>query len=807
MGRLILNSIAAHRLSFALLALLTLALLATALWLDHIRKVRMRGVVLELLPPDHAKYDPAAWGAFFRNLFGIAAPWWKRWLWGEAWVTLEFWVGGGRTLAKCWCPERLEMVVGAQLKTALPGIELNRLDSSAEQMQGSAARSRLRLWRDELYPMGQPRDDLLRGVLGPLTASDEAVLQVVLQPDSGWQGRAMRRLDAMSGVRSSGNPLAAAVADLLDIFLGWLAHPTATNEHHKSLPGRELPPSDKVREPGYRATIRLRVAAGVASKPVMHSVVAGFRSLDGLNGLRPMRVWHKKRFDHDIGSRRPPSKRGLILTAPELAHLFHLPVPGIPLETLPLRILPERLTGSVGRVLGLAEDAHHTPVHLSQPDGRHHVHLLGATGCGKSTAMLNLALDDIVAGRGVGVVDPKGDLIAALLERIPHSERDRVVLLDPSARHLPAGLNVLDCPDPDLREVVCDSVVTIFRKNYERYWGPRTDDVLRGALLTLLHRPGLTLCEVPLLLMHPEARAQLVGSLDDPVGLEPFWAEYQRMGEIQRLQMIGPLMNKLRALLLRRTVRNILGQSRSTLDFREIMDNRRILLVSLAKGLLGEETSRLMGSFLVARIWQAALSRADIPEAEREDFNLYLDEFQVYLHLPQSLGEVLPEARGYRLNLTLANQHLSQLSRETVDALASNARTRVVFQCGQQDARYLAKEFSPVLDEEQLRNLQPFQVAVRLFSGGRTGRPFTATTRPMPPSLGPEYATGLREAALVRSGRPRGLVEEEIQQRSRDTGVTPPALPPDVGEKTSAADSIASDPSAADAAPDAAFAA
>lgn len=144
---------------------------------------------------------------------------------------------------------------------------------------------------------------------------------------------------------------------------------------------------------------------------------------------------------------------------------------------------------------------------------------------------------------------------------------------------------------------------------------------------------------------------------------------------------------------------------------------------------------------------------------------------------------MLPEARGYRLNLAMANQHLSQLSRETVDALASNARTRVVFQCGQQDARYLAKEFSPVLDEEQLRNLQRFQVAVRLYSDGRTGRIFTGTTRPMPAPLGPEYATGLREAALVRSGRQRELVEEEIQRRFRDTGMTPPALPPDVDKE------------------------
>jgi energy-coupling factor transporter ATP-binding protein EcfA2 len=439
----------------------------------------------------------------------------------------------------------------------------------------------------------------------------------------------------------------------------------------------------------------------------------------------------------------------------------------------PVRLAPSRLPRlpQGAKVICLADDGSDTPVTISPADSRQHIHVLGPTGSGKSTLLLNLALDDIEAGRGVAVVDPKGDLVRALLERIPAREVDRVILIDASNRDQPVGLNVLDCDDPDLHEVVCDGIVTIFKKTYERFWGPRTDDILRAAVLTLLRHADTTLCEVPLLLLHPEARKKFTRGLHDPVGLEPFWSEYEQTPGSQRLQMVGPLLNKLRAVLLRRTVRNMLGQVRSTVRIPEAIDGQAIVLVSLAKGLLGEETSRLLGAFLVARIWQAAQARAGRPEPWRPDFTLYLDEFQNYLHLPQSLDEVLVEARGYHLGLALANQHLAQLGATTRQALSANARTRVVFQCGQEDARYLAREFEPQLSERDLRQLQRFQVAIRLCANGRTEPPFTGTTRPEPESLGSDHAAWLAGAALARVGRPRAVVEAEMVDRLRAKGL------------------------------------
>jgi hypothetical protein len=761
-----------------ILAALTMALVAPAI-LRRLADRRQRGITFELLPPEESALVLADWVGFFRGLFGMARPWWKRWLFGEPWVVFQYVVEAGVTRARCWCPEHLEALLRSLLRTALPGMEICEA-GDAVALPKPAARARLRLWREALHPLATPRDDNLRGVLGALATTGTGVYELVVQPDVKWQGQAQRRLDEMAGIGRSANALSGILSELLDIFAGPLLRKAASPPKAGTSTRHSPPAGDKAGEPGYRVEARLRISAlsSAQSKRGIQALTSAFRTLDGANGLRPARVWLGRRFDRDIAQSRPPRTKALTLCAEELAHLFHLPCPGAALLAAPVRVPPVVLP-THGRILCIGDDDARTPVTVSLKDLRHHVHVIGSTGSGKSTELANLGLGAIADRVGVGVIDPKGDLVRDLLQRIPGSLARRVVLIDPAERDYPIGINVLDCPDPDLREVVCDSVVTIFRKNYERFWGPRTDDVMRAAVLTLLHRPGLTLCEIPLLLLHPEGRTKLVGKLNDPVGLDAFWEEYDRMGETQRLQMVGPLLNKLRTFLLRRTVRNMLGQPRSTVDLQRVMDEGGIILISLAKGLLGEETSRLLGSFMVARIWQAALTRADRPENQRPDFNLLLDEFQTYLHLPQSLGEILAEARGYHLSLTLANQHLGQLSRETMEALSANARTRMVFQCGQEDARYLAKEFQPWMSELQLRNLQPHQVAVRLYSGGRTLPPFTGMTRPLPEPPLDSDAEQLRRTALRRCGRAREVVEAEIVARYRGTGMAPVSPPPD----------------------------
>ena len=267
---------------------------------------------------------------------------------------------------------------------------------------------------------------------------------------------------------------------------------------------------------------------------------------------------------------------------------------------------------------------------------------------------------------------------------------------------------------------------------------------------------------MPLLLLNRDVRARLTKNLGDPVGLKPFWQEYEAQTEGQRLQMVGPVLNKLRTFLMRPTVRNVLGQSRSTIDLREVIDGGGILLVNLAKGAIGEETSRLVGSFVMSRIWQAALARASRPEAWRPDFNLYLDEFHNYLHLPQSIDDVLAEARSYRLNLTMANQHLAQPCTSPPDRRLPPTRERASFSsAGRMTHTRWPRDFEP-LALHQLQSLDRFQIAVRLSVDGHTRPPFTGTTLPAPPGLGEEHAARVAAASLDRYGRPVAEVEAEI---------------------------------------------
>ena len=781
-----------HALVFAIHALTLFAELAvaaaivgSATWLGfrlatprlQQRLRRQRIIGLRILAPIDSRLQAEAWVACFRTLYAIAAPRWKSWLMGQPSITFEYRAQAGRVSACCWFPADLETIVSSALRAAMPGLELIPEEDS-ELPRVPAARARLRLWREPLYPLAAPRQDALAAAVAALAESSDALLQISIAPDTSWERRAARRLEHLSDDRPT-MPLAVRILLKLvslpvDLFFELFSHSSTSYQPApppRPKPIKPLPPQEKAYQACWRAEVRICCWAEQRSiaRQKLRPVAGAFQALDGDNRLRVKRVWWSRSFDAALSHRLGPTAANLVLSAEELAQLCHLPLAGVPMDSAHVCIAPARPLGREGSLLCRLEDDQRTPVQIAQRERRQHLWMVGPTGCGKSTLLLNLALQDIEAGIGVGVVDPKGDLIRDLLERIPKEHADRLILFDPAQRERPLGLNVLDCEDESERELVTDGVVSIFRKNFERFWGPRTDDILRASLLTLLRHPGTTLCEVPLLLLNREVRARLTKQLDDPIGLRPFWQEYEAFGDGQRAQMVGPVLNKLRSFLLRPTVRNVLGQSRSTLELAQVMDRGGILLVNLSKGALGEDSSRLLGAFIVSRLWQTALRRARRPESWRPDFNLYLDEFQNYLHLPQSLDDVLAEARAYRLNLTLANQHLGQLHASTRQAVEANARSKVVFQASQEDARHLAHEFSP-LTEAHLQSLDLHQIAVRLSVAGHTEAAFTATTEPAPLSLGAKHAAALAAQSLERHGRSRLEVEAEMQRRLAGLG-------------------------------------
>jgi hypothetical protein len=402
-----------------------------------------------------------------------------------------------------------------------------------------------------------------------------------------------------------------------------------------------------------------------------------------------------------------------------------------------------------------------SPTCSSVEDARHHLHVIGETGTGKSTLLARLVLQEAEAGRSVVVIDPKGDLAEAILERLPEEAAQRTCLIDPDDRERAVGLNVLGGDDRDL---TVEHVLGVFRRIYEPWWGPRTDDIMRAACLTLAQIPGTTLVEVPLLLTNFGWRRAIRDRLTDIAGIGAFWDWYERLPEGQRAQHIAPLLNKLRAFLLRGPVRAIVGQPNPKLDVSKLLDEGGLFLVRIPKGTLGEETSRLLGAFVVARVWQAAMRRAARPEAQRPDTALYVDEMHNYLALPRSFEDLLAEARGYRLSLVLAHQHLGQLPREMRDALGANARTKVCFACSPEDALQLERHFAPELTAHDLSHLRAFQVACRPCVGGGHGAAFTFTTEPLssPEDGRPE---AVRAASKNGFGADRGLVELLIRRR------------------------------------------
>ncbi|HZM74826.1 MAG TPA: hypothetical protein VFC19_03820 [Candidatus Limnocylindrales bacterium] len=429
--------------------------------------------------------------------------------------------------------------------------------------------------------------------------------------------------------------------------------------------------------------------------------------------------------------------------------------------------------------LGVTDaDASGAIVGLHVADARHHLHVLGPTGTGKSTLLLNYTMAEVWAGRGVAVFDPKGDLTRDLLDRLPPETGQRLVLIDPDETVAPAALNLLELAhDP---YDTADQLVGVMAKVWAATWGPRTDDLARHALLTLMQRPGASLAELPMLLADRRVRQHILATTPDRdrdgrdrdgwhVDLEGFWAWWDEQSPAVAAQLAGPLLSKLRAVLSRRFVAGLFGVPRSTFRLDDIL-NGGILLVRLPKA-MGEDTVRLTGSLLLAALLHTAGRRAALPESQRLDATLVIDEAHNFVNLPIGLDDALAETRALRLSLLLAHQHLGQLSRSMFQAIDANARSKVFFSLAPADADDLAHHVKPYFAAEDLIHRDAYGMVCRLVIAGRNGEPFTLRARPAPP-VWPGRAQLLRQAA-----RARGLPATERKQLADTRRLGPNAQP------------------------------
>lgn len=424
---------------------------------------------------------------------------------------------------------------------------------------------------------------------------------------------------------------------------------------------------------------------------------------------------------------------------------------------------PSRALARRGRVIGQASfPGREQPVALSVSDSLRHLHVLGPTGVGKSTLLLNLIEQDIKAGRSVVVIEPKGDLISDVLDRIPESRIDDVVLLDPTDPAAVVGLNPLN-PHGRSPELVADQLLSTFIQLYPG-WAPRTNDLLGSALATLARTPGSTLVHLPLLLSDASFRRRVVGGLNEPIVLEPAWAQFESWSEAERTAAVAPSLTRIRPFLARSDLRAVLGQPEPRFDMRQVFTERKILLVNLAKGQMGAEAAALLGSLAVAQLWQTALQRSAIAPERRQPVFVFIDEFQDYLHLPTDLGEALTQARGLAVGLTLAHQHLNQLSPQVRSALA-NARSRVCFQLAADDARVVAAGASTP-NADDFMSLGAFEVYSQLVADGAV-QPW-ASVRTFPASPGSSKEQAVRARSRERYGVSRQTVDEAIRKLVSD---------------------------------------
>ncbi|MFA6198531.1 MAG: type IV secretion system DNA-binding domain-containing protein [Patescibacteria group bacterium] len=394
-------------------------------------------------------------------------------------------------------------------------------------------------------------------------------------------------------------------------------------------------------------------------------------------------------------------------------------------------------------------------------DRRRHMYVIGKTGMGKSTLLENMIISDIREGHGLAVVDPHGDLVEKIIDFIPSWRINDVVYFNPADIDYPIAFNALEAVDTTHRHLVASGLVGVFKKIWADSWGPRLEYVLRNTILSLLEYPGSTILGITRLLVDNKYRKKVVSKINDPI-LISFWQEeYGAYSQQFKVDAISPIQNKVGQFLSSSIIRNIVGQTKSSIDMRDVMDSGKILLMNLAKGRIGEDNSKLLGAMMITKLQLAAMSRVDIPEEDRQDFFLYVDEFQNFA--TESFANILSEARKYHLDLIIAHQYIEQLDEIVRAAVFGNVGTLACYRVGAADAEFLEKEFDPTFTPTDLVNLAKYEMYLKLMINGMASEPFSA--RGLPP-IQTQATDGHRDKIIQvsreRYATPRSVVEAKI---------------------------------------------
>ena len=425
---------------------------------------------------------------------------------------------------------------------------------------------------------------------------------------------------------------------------------------------------------------------------------------------------------------------------------------------------------------------------IKRADRRQHMYVIGKTGVGKTAFLKNMALQDINNGQGIAIIDPHGEFVEEVLDNIPPHRVNDVVYFNPADMEHPVSFNIMDVPDPRYKHLIASGLIGIFTKIWANVWSARMEYILANCILALLDTPGTTLLGIPRMLVDRDYRQKIINNLKDPV-VKSFWVnEYEEWESRYRNEAIAPVQNKVGQFLNVSFVRNIVGQAKNTIDIDDIMNNQKILLVNVSKGRIGEDNAAILGAMIITKIQLSAMERVRIPEDERKDFYLYVDEFQNFA--TDSFVNILSEARKYRLDLIIAHQYIGQLVTDTStavrDAVFGNVGTMISFRVGAADAEFLELEFTPEFLQTDLIRLDNYNIYIKLMIDGITSRPFSATTiAPAPTVKDGKKREEIIKISRLKYAHPLKAVEGEINRWAGSAGVINTQSPSDISNPQS----------------------
>lgn len=693
-----------------------------------------------------------------------------------------------------WVPRTLRSFVEGQIYSQYPTVQIREADEdyvTHEREHSVVYTSEITLTEPDVLPIKTFQSfevDPLAGITGTLakleTTGEEVWIQILVRPvTDDWHKRSDKWIaDVKKGKASAAGAEAIDFTWLAGLFEAlWKPPEQGSGAGVKELSDRNKTriseAATKATKLGYEVKIRLAYLGDSTANARlrMQAIVGTFKQFNStnLNGFKVSGASFKK---EELARYRARSfvDRGFILNIEELASVFHLPhtnveTPNIVWASNKTAEPPAKLPIITGNpaidenisAFGLTNfrGINHQ-FGMLRSDRSRHVYIIGQTGAGKSGTLELFALSDIFHGHGYAIIDPHGDFAVNNMRFIPGSRLDDVIYFNPADTGYPLGFNPLEVTDPSQKTNISSEVIGVMKRMFGESWGPRLEYILRYTILALLDRPTTTMLDITRMLTDKKFRAETLSYCQDTVVLNFWKVEFASWNDKFVSEAIAPVLNKVGAFTANPIIRNIIGQPHSTFNIRQIMDEGKILIVNLSKGLIGEDNAAILGAFMVTKIQLASMSRSDIERVEdRRPFYLYVDEFQNFA--TDSFATILSEARKYGLNLTVANQYISQMNETVRDAVFGNVGTMISFRVSADDAPILAKQFEPQFEPTDLLQMHNRHFIINMVINGEKAPAFTATTLTLPlPQI--DNTGRIIENTRRFYSRSRAEIEQEI---------------------------------------------